>query len=330
MKKSLFLFLLISNVSFSQPTDVLQDVGYLINDALFFSKRYISPAADAAIYQSSSGWLCSAKKRPIWDVTVGVHSNFFLIPKENRSFAINNTDFSFFSIENATAATVPTALGNEDQVFLVGQLGTEQIKMQTPEGINQEVFIYPHLSADVSLWYGTEFLVKFAPRTKLKKGDYQVYGLGLKHNLNQYFKGLQTQKINVAGLFCYSNEQISFDFLDAQSSMGNIGINRLSAYVDTWQVQVNASKEYKKFEFLAGLIANVSNDQYEFTGEKGKIEDVIPLRYILNEKLKEIRKTRTYLVGEVSCRYEISKVYLQTTFAFGRFVNSNVSLQYEF
>ena len=81
---------------------------------------------------------------------------------------------------------------------------------------------------------------------------------------------------------------------------------------------------------MTGLIANVSNDQYEFTGEKGKIEDVIHLRYILNEKLKEIRKTRTYLVGEVSCRYEISKVYLQTTFAFGRFVNSNVSLQYEF
>ena len=274
--------------------------------------------------------MSSAKKRPIWDVTVGVHSNFFLIPKENRSFAINNTDFSFFSIENATAATVPTALGNEDQVFLVGQLGTEQIKMQTPEGINQEVFIYTHLSADVSLWYGTEFLVKFAPRTKLKKGDYQVYGLGLKHNLNQYFKGLQTQKINVAGLFCYSNEQISFDFLDAQSSMGNIGINRLSASVDTWQVQVNASKEYKKFEFLAGLIANVSNDQYEFTGEKGEIENMIPLRYILNEKLKEICKTRSFLLGEVSCRYEISKVYLQTTIAFGSFVNSNVSLQYEF
>lgn len=330
MKKCLFVFLLISNGSFSQSTDVLQDIGYLINDALFFSKRYISPAAEAATYQSSSGWLCSAKKRPIWDVTLGIHSNFFLVPKKNREFGIKNTDFSFFSIQNATAATVPTALGNDNQVYLIGQLGTEQIKLKTPEGINQEIIIYPHLSANISLWYGTEFLIKFAPNTKLKKGDYQVYGVGLKHNLNQHFKWLQNKKINAAGLFCYSSEQISFDFLDSQSSMGNIGINRLSGFVDTWQTQVNVSKEYKKLELLAGLILNVSNDRYEFSGEKGEIEKIIPLRYILNEKLKEICKTRSFLLGEVSCRYEMSNVYLQTTIAFGKYVNSNVSIQYEF
>ena len=32
MKKSLFFFLLISNGSFSQPTDVFQDLGYFINE----------------------------------------------------------------------------------------------------------------------------------------------------------------------------------------------------------------------------------------------------------------------------------------------------------
>ncbi len=332
MKKSLFLFLLISTGSFSQPTDpdVFQDLGYLINDALFFSKRYISPAAEAATFGSSSGWLSSAKKRPIWDVTVGLHSNFFVVPKNNRAFGIKNTDFSFFSIQNATDATVPNALGNDNQVYLIGQLGTEQIKLKTPQGINQDIIIYPHLSANISIWYGTEFLIKFAPITKLKKGDYQVYGVGLKHNLNQHFKWLQNKKINAAGLFCYSSEQINFDFLDSQSSMGNIGINRLSGFIDTFQTQVNVSKEYKKIELLAGLILNVSNDRYEFSGEKGEIENIIPLRSIFNEKLKEISKTRSLVLGEVSCRYEISNVYLQTTLAFGKFVNSNVSIQYEF
>lgn len=330
MKKSLFLFLLLSNMSFSQSTDLLEDLGYLVNDALFFSEKYITPAADAAIYQSSSGWLNSAKKRPLWEVSAGIHANVFFVPKENRSFVINNTDFSFFSIENASSAIVPTALGNDNQVYLVGQLGDEQVRMKTPQGVDQEVVFYPHLSAEVSLWYGTEFLVKYSPRTKLKKGDYQVYGFGLKHNFDQYFKWLQMKKINFAGLLCFSNEEISFDFLDAQSSLGNIGINKISGFVDTWQVQINASKEYKRFEFLAGIIANTSEVKYEFTGEKGQIEDVIPLQYILNEKLKEIYKTRTNFIGEVSCRYQISKVYLQSTIAFGKFVNSNLSLQYEF
>ena len=35
-------------------------------------------------------------------------------------------------------------------------------------------------------------------------------------------------------------------------------------------------------------------------------------------------------MAEVSCRYQISKVFLQTTLAFGKFVNSNFSVQYEF
>ncbi|MET0759008.1 MAG: DUF6588 family protein [Flavobacterium sp.] len=330
MKRFSILFLLITNVSFSQSNEMLEDLGYLINDALFFSNQYITPAADAAVYQSSSGWVNSAKKRPLWDVTLGVHANVFFVPNKDREFVINNSDFSFFSIENGTSATVPTALGNDNQVYLVGQLGDEEVRMKTPEGVNQEVVFYPHLSGAVSLWHGVEFLVKFAPRTKLKKGDYQVYGFGLKHNFSQYIKTMQANKINLAWVVCYSNEDISFGFLDPQTSSGNLGINKITGFVDTWQFQINASKEYKKFEFLAGVIANTSDVEYRFTGEKGQIEEVVPLQSVLNEKLKEIYKTRTNIIGEVSARYQISNLYLQSTIAFGKFVNSNLSLQYEF
>jgi len=65
-------------------------------------------------------------------------------------------------------------------------------------------------------------------------------------------------------------------------------------------------------------------------GEKGQIEEVVPLQSVLNEKLKEIYKTRTNIMGEVSARYQISNLYLQSTIAFGKFVNTNLSLQYEF
>jgi hypothetical protein len=35
-------------------------------------------------------------------------------------------------------------------------------------------------------------------------------------------------------------------------------------------------------------------------------------------------------MGEISGRYQFSKIFVQTTIAFGKFVNSNVSVQYEF
>ena len=66
MKKVVFVFLLFSTFSFSQTAQELEDLGLLIDDALFFSNKYFSPAADAAIYQATSGWMSSQKKRKIW------------------------------------------------------------------------------------------------------------------------------------------------------------------------------------------------------------------------------------------------------------------------
>jgi hypothetical protein len=329
MKKGVILFLLFSTFSFSQTAQELEDLGLLIDDALFFSNKYITPAADAAIYQATSGWMTSPKKRKIWDVTLGIHFNAFLVPNKDRKFVINNSDFTFFQIENASSATVPTALGNNNQVNLIGQIGTTPVSLKTPEGVNEEVVLYPHFSGSVALWFGTELVVKYAPKTKLKKGDYQVYGFGFKHNFDQYFKALQAKKINLAGLVCYSNENISFDFIDPQTSIGTLGINRITGLVDTWQLQFNASKEYKRFEFATGIIANVSDVKYKFTGDVPP-NQAIPTQSLFNERLKEIYKTRTNFLGEVSCRYKINKMYLQSTFAFGKFVNSNIALQYEF
>jgi len=71
----------------------------------------------------------------------------FFVPKRDRSFQINNADFSFFSIQNATgdavtSATVPTALGSDTHYYLVGNIDSSQIRMAAPNGVNQEtVFI---------------------------------------------------------------------------------------------------------------------------------------------------------------------------------------------
>ena len=92
MKKFFFLFLLVSNISFSQSVQELEAFGRLLNDAIFYCDRYITPASDASIYQASSGWVTSPKKRKLWDVTLGLNNNVFFVPKADRSFEIKNSD----------------------------------------------------------------------------------------------------------------------------------------------------------------------------------------------------------------------------------------------
>lgn len=317
-------------LSAQSTSEILTQMGHLIDDALFYSDKYITPATDAAIYQASSGWIATPRKRELWDVTIGVHTNIFFTPNRDRTFVINNSDLSFFTLENGTSATVPTAVGNKDQVYLTGQLGDSEVRLKTPQGINRDVVAYPYLQGSVALWYGTELIAKYSPKVKLKRSNYQVYGVGLKHNISQYFKSLEEKNFSLSVLAAYSREDVNVEFLNVQTDYGTLGIDAINGLVDTWQFQLNGAKAWGNFELMGGFIANTSNIEYRVSGERGSIEDLLPLQDVLNKRLEEIYKTRVNYIGEVSATYKIGKFNVQSILAFGKFVNTNLSLQYLF
>lgn len=331
------LLLIFGSVSktHAQSQQAMQQIENLLSDALVFSSQYLTPATDAAIYQASSNWTITPQRKKLWDVSVGVHTNIFFVPKSNRSFKIQNSDFSFFTIENgATSAIVSTALGNDNQVYLTGTIddGSNQntVRIETPQGIDAETMVYPYLQGSIGLPFGTELIAKYSTRVKLKHGEYQVYGFGLQHNLSQYFPQTEAQNLYFSALAGFSKERISFDFLETQTSYGSLGLNEISGDVDTWQFQMNGSKKWNKWEIMAGMIGNVSAIKYEVSGQKGEIEAVIPVQYIINKKLEEIYADKTNIIGEVALRYQLGKVFIQSATAFGKFINTNVSVQYEF
>lgn len=310
--------------------EVMEQMGHLINDALFFSDQYITPATDAAVYQAASGWVASPKKRELWDVTISLRTNVFFTPQSDRKFTINNSDFTFFQLEEGESATVPTALGNKHQVYLSGQLGDSEVRLETPQGIDMQTVAYPYLQGAVSLWGGTELIAKYSTKVKLKKSNYQVYGFGLQHNISQYFKKLEEKKLHLAAMVGYSNEEVSFNFLDIQTDYGTLGISEIMGLVDTWQFQLSGSKEFGSFEVLGSFIVNTSDVKYEVGGEKGSIEEVLPLQQIINTRLKEIYKTRVNYIGEAGISYKFNNFSIQSILAFGKFVNTNIAFGYSF
>jgi hypothetical protein len=336
MRKFSFHYLVIgiclffSSESFSQSINLVQDIGLFLNDATLYADKYIAPATDAAVYQSSSNWITSPKKRKLYDVVVSLHGNVFFVPNQDRSFEINNSDFSFLSIENATSATVPTASGDDSQHYLVGEIDSNPIRIQTPRGVNQETVFYPYLQGSIALWNGFEAVAKYSTKVNLKRGDYQVYGFGVKHNFSHYFKSLEKYNVNLAALLAYSKEDMSFDFLSTTTPLGDLGLNAISSNVNTLQFQISASKDWKNFELMMSAITNKSDFKYFLSGDKGQVEAIIPVQDILNDKLTEIYKTKYNTIGELSGRYQISSIYIQSTIAFGRFINTNLAVQYEF
>lgn len=325
----LFLLVLgISNIQ-AQTSTQLEQVGYLLGDALFYADKYIIPITDAAVYQASSSWVLSPKKKKTGTVTLGLHANLFFVPKSDRKFKISNDDFLFFELENQTQVTVPSALGNDNTTYLIGDLDGNQIRIETPEGVNMEMIVYPYINAAVALPFGTELVARYSTKTKLKKGYYQVYGVGLQHNVSQYLSKLKEKKIDLAYMFMYSNEEVSFDFLDVNTPYGNLGINKITGFVNTLHFQCSASKTWEKIELIGSLIGNRSFFEYKVSGKKGEIENVLPVQSTINRLLTSISEPKTNLMGEIACRYQFNKIYLQSSVAFGKFTNANIGVHYQ-
>ena len=323
------LFFGFSNSMQAQTPLQLEQIGYLLEDALLYSKQYLIPATDGAVYQASSAWMNSAKRKKDWQISVGLHGNTFKVPNSDRSFIINNSDFKFLELESGTSAEVPTALGTDDTFVLVGDLGGQQVRLKTPKGVNQEFITYPYLDFSFALPSGSEIIGRFSNKTDLKRGDYQVYGFGVKHNLSQYFPVLENKKIYISAISFYSNEDISFDFLDVNTAYGNLGINNLNGIVDTYHYQLSVSKEISNFEILGSFIVNTSDFNYVVSGEKGAIENLIPAQYIINQLLDTIQKRKTNYIGELAVNYSFRDFNFLSAFAFGKFMNFNAGISYK-
>jgi hypothetical protein len=324
--------LIFSGKSFSQLNLELavQQVGYLLNDAVLYSNKFIAPAANAIVYQTSTSWLETPQKKRLFEVNLSLHANVFFVPTKSSSFQINNSDFSFLQIENASSVIVPNGLGDSSVSYLVGNIANNPIRIETPKGINQQTMNYPYLQGTIGLWNGFELIGKYSSRVKLRKGDFQVYGLGLKHNFSQYIPKLEQKNIHLAVLTAISKEDLNFDFLAAKTPFGTLGIDRLSGKVTTFQFQLSASKEWKNFELMASSITNISNFKYFLSGTPGEIEEILPVQDILNTKLKEIYAQKMLTIAEIAGRYRFNKFFVQTSFGFGKFVNSNIAIQYAF
>ncbi len=96
-RKSVTIISLVAAFFFTQKVkaqttpEEIEQIGYLLSDALLYSQQYIVPATDAAVYQASAAWVMSPKKRKKWDVSLGLHTNVFFCSKSGQN--IPNSKF---------------------------------------------------------------------------------------------------------------------------------------------------------------------------------------------------------------------------------------------
>ena len=325
LKVSLFIVL----VNFHQVNAQFDQTINLLDDVVSFSENFFEPAADVLAFQAASGWITSTKKTNLWDFKLGFQMNGLVVPNNKKSFQISNSDFVFFEIEGYTSMIVPTGLGNDDQCFLVGVLDGSEVRLKTPEGMQQNTLVMPYVYSELGLAYGTSLSIRYTPKSSLKGGDFKLFGIGLMHNLDQYFTKLKEKKINIASQIVYVNQVVGLKYLSLSSESININVNKILSTIDTYQFQLSASKEYKKWELMASLIANRNTFNYSVPNEN--LNDDSVGNDLLNQLLKTISTDSFNMLAEFSGRYGLNNnFYLQGSVVLGKLINTNFGIQYQF
>ena len=328
----LFLFPVsaISQVS-PPPTTILQELGFFLNDMLLISNKYVSPAAEAAVYQSTGSWYSSAKSLDLFEVDVSLHVNALTVSDAQKSFVVNDSDFTRLNIRDAQTAQVPTALGGETSVFYDFILGEDNYELQTFEGAKQQVFYYPYLQGSIGLWGQTELTLQYVPEVQIDDSGYQTFGGAIKHNISQYWLGdaPDSQALQVAVQVVYSlfDSKIFFDGFEITSTDPDQDalavINSLTVDANAFTGQLIASKRINKFEFVGALA--VSANQFDYTmGGEGDF-----LLGLLNDAFTALEDTSSMLRGNIGVNYHMHNWYLASNVTIGKFINTNLSIHYK-
>lgn len=305
--------------AFSFPQ--LDDVSDIATDLVFLADKYVSAAADASVYQFSSGWYTSAKKKNLWDLEVSLQGNFLFIPDKSKNFVFNEASLQNLSIKGSeTSASTPTALGGDNIVVLEGTLGDDTFEFDSPQGIDESYVKHAQIQASLGLWKGTTLIGRFSPRIQINKTYYQILGFGLQHNISQWFPNMSESSFSLAGLISYSFYTVGDKFTQVSLPIGELN----SVIVDgqSFMFNVVASKEIEKFIFSTALGITSSKFDYKVGGNGDLVINT------LNQALGSLNESKTNFKADIGVDYKIRDFSLNTMFTFGTYANLLFGLNY--
>ena len=196
------------------------------SDSKKIFERYLDPMMKGAIYSSNAGWYSTAKVHKKLGIDLSLRLNTSFVPSADRVFSISDLDYISTDAEN-----LPTIAGESRQENLFITIPADGIypeitsTIKSPKGIKSKLPLgaipAPVLQLGVGVPFDTELIIRYSPEYHRNGVDMSLKGLGVKHNLLQYFGPIDKVPLNVSAFASYSNMDIDYDVQSFSSLNGS-------------------------------------------------------------------------------------------------------------
>ena len=322
MKRLLTLFLIsFFFISNAQLFDGVETLLSAKEDSEKLIKGYTQPLMKSFIYGLNSGWSTSAKTHSKlgFDLTLGMSSS--IAPDAERSFSPNNLELVDFSGQE-----LPTIFSDRSSVPLditipgTAVTGDLKTRVNFPGGIGSNIPFngvpLPNLQLGIGTFRNTDILLRGVPKQKFEGAEIGLFGIGLKHDLTQYFGVIGKLPFNLSVLLAQTSLNASYLFDPA------LDANVLDLQIKAQTFQLLGSLDFPFVSAFGALGISRGNADFNLLGDyelsytetlPGGIE--LPFTTTLSDPLSLDYKTSSFL-ATIGARLNLAffKVYGQYSF----------------
>ena len=288
--KSVLFFLIVPFFCWSQSgfESILLAVE---SDSKKLFQGYMSPLMKGAIYSSNGGWFNSAKVHKKLGVDLSLRLNASFVPSADQAFSISNLEYI-----TSEANDLPTIIGSSRQEELIvtippdGILPEMKTTIKSPKGIKSKLPLgavpAPVLQLAIGIPFDTEVILRYSPEYHRKGIDMSFKGLGIKHNLLQYFGPIDKFPINISALASYSKMKIDYDIQSFSSIKGSGQVAQFS--LNNYNLLLIASLDVLVVNFYAGFGFSGGDSSFKMLGHydlEYQTESNIPITRSLNDPI---------------------------------------------
>lgn len=250
------IFMLPAKEAHAQFDDVGNVLKAGVDDANILLKNYMKPVGEGFGADLNSGWFNSARPTGLlgFDLRISVAGAF--VPMADRSFDVTQIGLSDNTRLVGGNAVTQTPFGEKEPGAILGLFAEDPrtgqdaqiFEFEMPEGVGVPVVPAPMAQLTVGLIKSTDISIRYMPPVTVSDLSTGMYGVGVKHGLNQWIPGGKLLPVNLSVQMGYTSLTSDFGF-DVQPEVDNDTYNPHPA--STWDDQ---KAEFSASAFTTNLL----------------------------------------------------------------------------
>jgi len=287
MKRLIFILLAVCFFhinSVSAQGDLDQIIKGSVSDAGTLVEGYIGPVMKGLGEGLNYGWYNTAKVHKTLGVDFTVSTSLMYVPKGDEFYTVDNTRMQQIKLISYDGQAVsPTGSGNVPTLFGPDKTPTYQVapapSFSGPPGLDLKnsfklanALPVPIYHLGIGLPKGFDLKVRWSPRLNVGDLSFNLFGLGLMHDVKQYIPGIKSLPFDLSGFVGFTRMKAELELSGISTGQNQRAVTEFNSTT----IQALISKKISVLTIYGGVGYNFAKSNLGMKGTYDLDDDGTP------------------------------------------------------